>query len=142
VTANNSDVLILRIGVLDLRHEAGSTNDIEGSDTEQTLGVVDALALEDLSDNGNSAVDRVRDNEDVGIRGRVCCSFGEVADDRGVGVEEVVAGHTWLAGNTGGDEDDLRAFEGSSESARCGVVAGDFALGVDVADVCSDTWRE
>jgi hypothetical protein len=142
VSTNNSDILILGVGFLDLAHEAGSTHDIEGCDTEQTLGVVDALALEDLSDDGHSAVDGVRDNEDVGVWGGFSGCLCEVADDGGVGVEQVVTGHAWLAGDTGGDEHDFGAFEGCCQSAGCRVVASDLALGVDVADVCGDTWDE
>lgn len=57
VTTDNSDVLIGRIGTLELGDEAGSTDDIEGGDTEETLGIVDTLALEDFGDDGNGRVD-------------------------------------------------------------------------------------
>lgn len=57
VTTNNGDVLVGRVGSLDLGDEAGGTDDIECGDTEETLGVVDALVLEDLSGNGDGGVD-------------------------------------------------------------------------------------
>lgn len=56
VATHNGDVLIHGIGALDLRDEAGGTDDIEGGDTEQTLGVVDTLALEDLGADGDGRV--------------------------------------------------------------------------------------
>lgn len=100
---------------------------------------------------------RVGDDQDVGVGGSVSSSLSEVADDGGVGVEEVytsqvvsfpeisglertVTGHAGLTGNTGGDEDDLRVLEGIAEArGRGGVVASDGAVSVDVTEVSSDT---
>lgn len=56
VTTNNGNVLVGRVGVLDLGDEAGGTDDIEGGNTEETLGVVDTLGLEDLSGDGDGGV--------------------------------------------------------------------------------------
>ena len=142
VSTHDNNVLILRVGILDLAHEAGSTHDIESRNTEQTLGVVDSLGLEDLSDDWDGAVDWIRDDEDVGVWGRLSGCLCEVADDGGVGVEQVVAGHAWLAGNTSGNEHDFCTLKSCCQSAGCWVVAGDLALGVDVADVCCDTWNQ
>lgn len=98
---------------------------------------------------------RVGDDEDVGLGGVLSSGLGEVADDGGVGVEQVVAGHAGLAGNTSGDDNDLGALEGLGEAGGSGIVALDLrssmaalgrsagaaylALGVDVANVGSDT---
>jgi len=82
---------------------------------------------------------RVGDNKDVGVRAGVGASSGQVADDGGVGVEEVVTGHSRLAGNTGGDENDLSASQALLEVLVALVVALDSALGVDVADISGDT---
>ena len=57
VTTNNGDVLIGRVGVLQLRDEARSADNVEGSDTEKALGVVDTLGLEDLGGDGDGRVD-------------------------------------------------------------------------------------
>jgi hypothetical protein len=57
VTTNHGDVLVGRVGPLDLGDEAGGTDDIEGGDTEEALGVVDTLALEDLGADGDGGVD-------------------------------------------------------------------------------------
>jgi hypothetical protein len=141
VPAHDDDVLIRRIRALDLAHGAGSTNHIQGGNTEQTLGVIDTGLLEDLADNWDSRVHGVGYNEDVGVGGGLSNGFGKVTDDRGVGVEEIVAGHAGLAGNTGRDQDDLSAFESGCKSTRCRIIAGDFALGVDVAHIGSDAYR-
>jgi hypothetical protein len=57
VAADNGDLLVGRVGGLDLGDEARSADDVEGGDTEQALGVVDTLGLEDLGNNGDGRVD-------------------------------------------------------------------------------------
>ena len=53
VTTDNGDLLAFRLGALDLGDKTGSTDDIEGGNTEQLLGVVDAMGLEDFRDDGD-----------------------------------------------------------------------------------------
>jgi hypothetical protein len=106
VTTNDGDVLGGGVGVLDLGDEARGTDNVEGGDTEETLGVVDALGLEDLGGDGDGRVDLeksvfclmrsqldsaygVGDDQDVGLGGVVSDGLGEVTDDGGVGVEQV-----------------------------------------------------
>lgn len=139
VTTDDGDGLISGVGLLDLGDEAGSADDIEGGDTEEALGVVDAGLLEDLSNDGDGAVDGVGDDEDVGVRGRLSGGLGQVADDGGVGVEQVVAGHAGLAGDTSGDQDNLGILKGGVEAGGGGLVAGDVGAGVDVGDISGDT---
>lgn len=81
----------------------------------------------------------VGDDQDVGLGGGLSGGLSEVADNRGVGVEEVITGHTGLAGNTSGDEDNLGALEAVTETGSIGVVASNSAVGVDVAQISSDT---
>jgi hypothetical protein len=57
VTTDDGDVLAGGVGVLQLGDEAGSADDIEGGDTEEALGVVDTLGLEDLGGDGDGGVD-------------------------------------------------------------------------------------
>lgn len=139
VATNDGDVLVLGVGVLDLADEAASANDVERGDAEEALGVVDAAGLEDLGDDGNGGVDGVGDDEEVGLGGRLRGGLGQVADDGGVGVEEIVTGHAGLAGDTGGDQDDITALQSAGQTGGGGVVAFDAALGVDVGDISSDT---
>ena len=56
VTANDGDGLAGGVGALDLGDEAGSTDNVEGGDTEQTLGVVDVAGLVDLGNDGDGGV--------------------------------------------------------------------------------------
>ena len=57
MATDDGDVLVGGIGALDLRNKAGRTNNIERGDTEETLGVIDALRLEDLGSDRNGGVD-------------------------------------------------------------------------------------
>jgi hypothetical protein len=75
----------------------------------------------------------------VGLGGSLGSGLGEVADDGSVGVEQVITGHARLAGDTSGDENDLRVLEAVAETSGIGGVASDGAVGVDVAQVGSDT---
>ncbi len=106
MATNNGDVLTGWVGVLELRNEARGTNDVEGGDTEEALGVVDALGLENFGGNGDGGVDlnssichpyianvvekyRVGDDQDVGFGSMISGSFGQIADDGGISVEEI-----------------------------------------------------
>ena len=53
--------------------------------------------LQDLGSNGNGAVDRVRNHEDVGVRAVLRAALDQALDDAGVDLEEVVTGHSGLA---------------------------------------------
>jgi hypothetical protein len=139
VTTNDGDVLVLGVGALDLGDEAAGTDDIEGGDTEEGLGVVDTGLLVDLAADGDGGVDGVGDDEELGLGGGLGSGFGEVTDDGGVGVEEIVTGHAGLAGDTSGDQDNLGALEGISEAGGSGVIALDAGGGVDVRDIGGDT---
>ena len=141
VTSDNNDVLVYGVGALDLADEARRAHNIEGGNTEETLRVVDTSLLEDLSNNGNGTVDGVGDDKDFGIRGGFGSGFGEVANDGGVGVEQVVAAHAGLSGNTGWDENDFGTLKRGIKSGITSFVTGYLALGVDVADICGDTWK-
>jgi hypothetical protein len=107
VAANNGYVLVGRVGVAELGDEARGTDNVEGGHTEEALGVIDTLGLENLGGDGNGGVDleplvelslhncyfqyayRVGDDEDIGLGGVVGNGLSQVADDRGVGVEQI-----------------------------------------------------
>ena len=59
VSTNNSNIGVLGVGVLDRGEEARSTDDVEGSDAVQLLGVERPSLLKHGGDNGHSRVDRV-----------------------------------------------------------------------------------
>ena len=60
-----------------------------------------------------------------------------------IGVEKIITGHARLAGNTGGDNNDVGTSEGLAEaligprrpSALAGKMAGGFGVGGDVAQI-------
>jgi hypothetical protein len=86
VTTDDGDVDVLGVGLLDLGQESGSSDNVEGGDTEESLLVKDTGLLEDLGEDGDGGVDRVGDDQDVGLGGVLGDGLGEGLDDRGVGV--------------------------------------------------------
>ncbi len=72
-----------------LRDETACADNIEGRNAEETFGVVCSFGLEDFGTDGNGTVDRICDDENIGIWGGVCNGFGEVPNDGGIGVEKV-----------------------------------------------------
>merc|ERR1711964_214639 len=115
---------------------------LDECNTEQTLWVVDSSCLEDLGNDWDGAVNWVGDDQDVCIWGRLGSGLCEITDNRGVGVEKIITGHSWLTGNTGWDKNDLSTLQGCCETAWCWVISGNLALGVDVADISGNTWGE
>lgn len=67
------------------------------------------------------------------------CQQGTTAVAVGARSGHTVTGHAGLARHTSGDEDDLRALESIAQASGGGVVARDGAVGVDVAQISSDT---
>lgn len=57
VATDDGDVLVGGAGALDLGDEAGGTDNVQGGDTEEALGVVDTLGLVDLGNDGDGRVD-------------------------------------------------------------------------------------
>jgi hypothetical protein len=139
VATDNSDGLLSGVGLLNLRNESRGSDDVKGGDTEDLLGVVDTLGLEDLSNNGDGGVDGVGDNENLGLGGKVSNTLGKIADNGGVGVEQIVTGHTGLSGDTGGDDDNLNTLKGLLETTLLGGVASDLGVGGDVREISSNT---
>jgi hypothetical protein len=64
------------------------------------LRIIDTVLLEDLSNNGNSGVDRVGDNQDEGLGGMLGNTNSKITDDTSVDLEKIITGHTRLARNT------------------------------------------
>jgi hypothetical protein len=103
VSTNDGDCE-LRAGLLasNLGNKGLGTNDIEGGDTKESLGVEDALGLEDLGSDRNGRVDGVGNDEDVSLGGDLGGNLNEALDNASVDVEQVVTGHAGLACKTGG----------------------------------------
>ena len=86
VTADDGDTEFLGVDASDAGKEAGGTDDVEGSDTEDAAGVVNTSLLQDLGDDGDGGVDGVGDDKEVSLRGDTGNSSGKVANDGGVGL--------------------------------------------------------
>jgi hypothetical protein len=56
VATDNRDVLVGGVGSLNLGDETGSADDVKGGNTEEALGVVYALGLEDLGSNRDGRI--------------------------------------------------------------------------------------
>lgn len=89
MSSHNGDIFVCRIRALVLRDKAACAHHIEGCDTEKTLGVVDSFRFEDFGTDWHGTVDRVGNDENIGVWCGICDGFGEVPDDGGVGVEKV-----------------------------------------------------
>ena len=105
VSTNDGDVLVCWVGLLDFGDETGGTDNVKGGDTEETLGVVDTLPLEDFGNDGYGRVDLcmlehaqitlrrklygVGNDEDVGVGCGIGSSLCKVSNNTGIGVEEI-----------------------------------------------------
>eukprot|EP00128_Syssomonas_multiformis_P002965 Colp12_sorted_trinity150504_noHs@4722 len=126
------------VEALELSNEGAGTDNIEGGHTEDALGVIDTSLLVDLSNDGNGGVHGVSDDANKGLGAVLGASLSKGLDNGGVGVEEVITGHTRLAGNTSGDDDNIAASEGSRKLVSTNV-ASDLGRGVDVAKISGNT---
>jgi hypothetical protein len=88
VTTDDGDGCAVGVLVEDLTDESGGTDNVEGGDTEQTLGVENTGLFKGGGHDGDGGVDRVGDDEDVGFGSDTANGGGEVADDGGVGLED------------------------------------------------------
>ena len=147
MSTNNRDRRLRRVLLArDLRHERLRAHDVERGDAEQLRWVEDARVLEDFGRDGHRAVDGVGDDEEVGFGAEFGGAFDEVADDAGVDLEEVIAGHAglaWVDGvldgsvlwenggegltwDTGWDDNHIGAGEGLLHASILGQVTRDF----------------
>ena len=98
VPTNDGNGKLLGVGLAsDLGDKGLGTDDVEGGDTKEALGVEDTLGLEDLGRDGDSRVDGVRDDEDESLGGNLGSDFDQALDDSSVDIEEIVTGHARLA---------------------------------------------
>ena len=81
----------------ELLSESLGTNNVQGSHTEQTLGVEDTGSLEDLGGDGDCGVHRVGDNEDESLGGKLGDALDKTLHNSGIDLEKIVTGHTRLA---------------------------------------------
>ena len=127
------------VEALVLGDECVGTDDVEGGDTKEGLGVVHASLLEDLCEDRHGGVDRVGDHEELGLGAVLGARLGEALDDGCVGVEEIITGHSGLAGNASRDDDEVATGQRGADffHARAGR---DLGLGAAMADIRRDTY--
>ena len=77
--------------------ESLGTDNIQGGDTKETLGIEDASGFQDLSGNRDGRVNGVGDNQDESLGAEFGNTLNQVPDDTSVDLEQIVAGHTRLA---------------------------------------------
>lgn len=107
VSSDDWDVDLLWVDSEGLADEGVGADDVQSRNTEDALWVQNAGLSKSLAGNGDSRVDWVRDDSDEGFGASLGATGGQVADDRGVGVEEIVASHSWLAWNASWDDDNI-----------------------------------
>jgi len=140
VATDDGDGELLRVALANnLSDEGLGADNVEGGDTEETARVEDSLALQNLGRDGDSRVDGVGNDQDEGLGGDLSSDLDQALDDAGVDVEQVVTGHARLAGNTGGDDDDVGILEGSLGALVGGQEAAHFRVGRDVRQIGRDT---
>src|SRR5271170_1344268 len=81
----------------ELLNKGLSTNDIKCSHTKKLLRVEDTLALEYLGSNGDSGVDWIGDDENVGFWTVFGDAFDKALDNACVDLEQVISGHAGLS---------------------------------------------
>jgi len=103
-----------------------------GEGEDEPLGVVASSLLEDFSNDGDGRVDRVGNDTDTGLGADLGDSLGEITNDGSVGlhvsvfvnstseygkgrerayVEEIVTGHSRLAGHTSGNDNEFSTLK-------------------------------
>ena len=97
VTSDNGDH---RLGGIRLTREFGhkslGPDHVKCGDAKDTLGVEDARLLEDLGSDRDGGVDWIGDDEKHGLGTKFSTACGEILDDPGIDVEEVVTRHAGL----------------------------------------------
>lgn len=63
--------------------------------------------LHNLGGNRHHGVDGVRDDTDDSFGSMYCDALSQIPDDTSVYIEQVISGHTWLAGYSGGDDNHM-----------------------------------
>ena len=96
------------------------------------------LLLQHLGGDRHGRVDGVRDDVEQRARARVGAGRDQVAHNARVDLEQVVAGHPWLARHSRGDDDEVAALQGVVKLVGAGVSSDD-GLGVDVGEVGGDS---
>lgn len=107
VSADDWQVHFMWVATESLSDKSVSTDDIQCGNAEHSTRVQHAGLGESLAGDRNCRVHRVRDDADECFRAGFGAGGCQVAHNRCIGVEEIVASHSWLAWNAGWDDDDV-----------------------------------
>jgi hypothetical protein len=69
--------------------------------------IIDVHFLENLGTDGDSGVHGIGYNSQHRLGGMFSDTLSQVPDNTGIGIEEIVSGHSWFTGHTSGDEDNI-----------------------------------
>lgn len=109
--------------------------------TSATIGTVEFTGSIEPGEHANcvylSLMRLTGDDEDVSVGSVVGNGLGQVADNGGVRVEQIITGHSRLSGDTSRDNNNLDILEGLSEFIL--GIPDDVAGGVDVTDISGNT---
>ena len=118
MSTNDWNVLVGNVVTRFFSNESLSSDDVQSGDSEDFVWVVGAQLFVDLSGDWDGGVDWVRNDANPSFWAMFSASLGQVGDNGGVGVEEIVSGHAWLSWDTSGDEDNIGTSNGFLHSGR------------------------
>ncbi|MCY1232804.1 hypothetical protein D9M72_453190 [compost metagenome] len=124
MAAENEGGDVLDRNVEFLGQEQAEARAVENAGHADDLVLRQARELLQRPDHG---VERVSDADDEGVRSVLFDAGADLFHDLEVDAEQIVAAHAGLAGNAGGDDADIGAFDG-------GVVAGTRQVRVETFD--------
>lgn len=96
------------------------------------------LLLQGLSEDRNSGVDRVGDDKEHSLGASSGTSLSQTLDNAGVGVEQIISGHSRLSGDTGRDDNNVGTIQ-SLTSLLHTDEASNLSLRVAVRNISSNT---
>lgn len=142
MAANNWDSELLWVSVAgDFGDEGLGSDNVEGGDTKELLGVENIVLLQNLSGNWNSGVDWVGDDENERVWSILSNASNQVLDNASVNLEKIVSGHAWLSWDTSRNDNNVGTGERVLQTIVLWKMASNLALSADVAQVGSNTRR-
>lgn len=90
-------------------HKGVGPHNIKHCDSQESLWIVSAGFLENLSCNRNCGVHWVTDQVDNRIGAALCNPFTKSPDNASIDVEKIIPCHSWLSWNTSRNNDQVHA---------------------------------
>jgi len=137
MSTNNRALNMGWVQTLHAANEGIGSDDIKGGDTKDVSWVLTSL-LVNLCSNGDCAVHWVADDAQLGLRANLGTSSSNRGHNGGIGVEEVISGHAWLARNTSRDDHHLSPLQRCFHLVSTNKTS-DLSLALNVRQVSSHT---